>query len=155
VLNLISAQTGEFTIEVSNDTVLEGNYIIVKYNIKNVEGKFEAPDFDGFEIIGGPMSNSMFSMVNGKTTRESSYTYYLKPIKKGRLTIPEARLLIGDESLFTDSISIVTIENPEGIIIRPERKDDNSSIFIDHNDDKIIMEKQQEEKRKKFNIRKL
>ena len=43
------AQKSEFRIEVSNDTVLEGNYIIVKYTIKNIEGNFVAPDFKDFD----------------------------------------------------------------------------------------------------------
>ncbi|MGE5356220.1 MAG: BatD family protein [Deltaproteobacteria bacterium] len=157
ILNIISAQKGDFTMEVSNDTVLEGNYFILKYRIMNVEGKFEAPDFSDFQIVGGPMSNSMFSMVNGKTSRESSYTYLLKPIGKGTLTIPKARLIIGDESLYTGEIKIVSKENPEGIKIKPELKDEKNPIFIDHDimNDEMRKRDKNEEIRKKFNIRKL
>ena len=44
---------------------------------------FEAPSFEGFEVLAGPLTStsSNFQMINGKTTqsRSSIYTYMLRP----------------------------------------------------------------------------
>lgn len=153
----IFAQEASFTMEVSNDTVLIGNYLIVNYKISNIKGDFEAPDFSDFEIAGGPMSNSMYSMVNGKTTHESSYTYYLKPIKTGISILEKARLNIGDQVLYTEKTEILTLENPEGIIEKPKLKDSENDFFF--NSEESFYEspkvKKEEEMKKKLNIRKL
>ena len=154
---MIFAQEASFTMEVSNDTVLSGNYFIVKYKISNIEGEFTAPDFSDFELTGGPMSNSMFTMVNGKTSRESSYTYYLRPIKNGKSTIGKAKLIIGDEILYTDEIDIMILDNPENIRVQPRLKDDGSTFFIDSGNSmfEAVPEDKEAQKRKKLNIRKL
>jgi hypothetical protein len=153
----IFAQEAAFKMEVSNDTVLMGNYFIVKYKISNIKGNFEAPDFSDFEIVGGPMSNSMYSMVNGKTTHESSYTYYLKPLKTGVSRLEKARLNIGDQVLYTESTNIIALENPEKIIENPKLEDSENDFFF--NSEESIYDsskvKKEDEKKKKLNIRKL
>ncbi len=153
----IFAQEASFTMEVSNDTVLIGNYFIVKYKILNLKGEFEAPDFSGFEIAGGPMSNSMFSMVNGKTTQELSYTYYLRPLKTGISILEKAKLNIGDQTIYTEKTDIITLDNPENIKEKPVLKESENEFFFNSEESiyDSFPEKKETEKKKKLNIRKL
>lgn len=153
----ITAQEASFTLEVSNDTVLSGNYFIVKYKISNIKGEYIAPEFSEFEIVGGPMSNSMFSMVNGKTTQESSYTYYLRPIKTGISTLEKAKLIIGEQILYTEETDILTLENPENIIEKPVLKESENEFFFNSEESlyNSFPEKVESDKKKKLNIRKL
>lgn len=151
------AQEASFTFEVSNDTVLIGNYFIVKYKISNIEGEFEAPEFSDFELLAGPMSNSMYSMINGNTKTEIAYTYYLKPIKTGMSRIEKAKLNLGSETLFTDETAIMTLENPDNIKVKPQLHDEDKGFFIDSGNSLFedIPQKKEEDRRKKLNIRKL
>jgi hypothetical protein len=115
----VSAQSAFFTVEVSTDTLLIGNLLEVRYSIENAQGDFESPDFEGFDIVSGPNISSRFSMINGKSSQQSSYTYYLSPISAGLVEISPARITGEDLSMETASVQIVVMENPEGAIQRP------------------------------------
>jgi len=158
--NYSFSQTQSFKAIVSNDTVLLGNFIIVKFSIKNTKGDFKAPQFNDFDIISGPNSSSMFTMVNGSTTRESSYTYYLLPKMEGELFINPAYLSINDKSLETSIKKIVVLPNPEGKTIEPRHSQQNMLEFTLPQYDYDIPSKEEQEpkvliKKKKFKTRKL
>jgi len=162
LLSLSSAfsQKQSFTLEVSSDTVLMDNYIIAKFSIINTDGDFEAPEFRDWDIVSGPNTSSMFSMVNGKTTKQSSYTYYLKPKKEGELLIEPAYLLSDTDTLETMPHSILSLPNPDGKIIEPKVQSNNNMFrfsFPNENgdilpDNKIRIKK---ENKKKLKTRKL
>ena len=52
---------------------------------------FKPPAFKDFKLVGGPMTSTNFSSVNGKMTFEQSYTYTLQPLRQGVLTIGVAQ----------------------------------------------------------------
>lgn len=115
-----------FSVEVNKTEVLLGNYIEVSFTLKNANGnQFEAPRFEGFDIVGGPNQSSSFSMMNGVTTQSVSYTYYLKPKEVGNYFVPPAFIEADGKTLETQPIEIFVLENPEGIIEKPKRR--NSS----------------------------
>ena len=70
-----------------------GDRIRISYvvNTNDVED-FQVKDFPGFRVLYGPStsSQSSFSMVNGKTTHNSSitFTYMVQPTEEGVLEIP-------------------------------------------------------------------
>ena len=53
-LHTLSGQDVVFKVEVSADTLYFGNYLGIKYTIENTQGDFQAPDFEGFLVAGGP-----------------------------------------------------------------------------------------------------
>jgi len=113
----------QFSVMVSNAEVLLGNYIEVTFTLKNSSGsQFEAPRFEGFDIVGGPNQSSSFSMMNGVTTQSIAYTYYLKPTKIGNLYVEPAFIDADGTTLETQPIEIMVLENPDGIIEKPQRK---------------------------------
>lgn len=151
------AQDHSFTMEISNDTVPEGNHLIVRYKLTNIEGEFSPPEFTDFQLVGGPMYQSMISVVNGKKMQEYSYTYYLRPLKTGKLKLGKARVKTGDEEIYTNESYIICIENPDNIVLTPRLKDQDDRFSFGF-DDPIYRkprEKEEDEKRKKLNIRKL
>ncbi len=116
-IHLIIAQDVSFSVEVSTDSLLMGNMIEVKFALKNAHGTaIQTPDFEGFQIVGGPNQSSSFSMINGTTTQEISYTYYLKPIEEGTFYILPASIEVEGEFLETTPIEIIVYPNPDGII---------------------------------------
>lgn len=110
------SQEKSFTTEVSTDTLYWGNYLGLKYTIKNLSGDFQAPDLQNFQIVSGPNVSNQFSMINGDVTQSSSYEYVLKPINEGASTIGSASLLQNDQVLSTDPIEIIVVANPNDII---------------------------------------
>jgi hypothetical protein len=125
------AQPPKFTVSVSSDTVLIGNYFELKFTIENasVHG-FEAPDLHEFDLIGGPNTSSSMSIVNGEVSQSASFTYYLQPKDIGVYTIKPAYLTTGETALETPPIEILVIPNPEGIIQRPHAPDKHIEPFI-------------------------
>jgi len=115
----LSGQEAVFDAVISNDTVLAGNVFIVRYDIVNMEGDFQPPDFSDFNIVSGPAVSSVFSMVNGVSKREISYTYYLRAEDEGDFEIPPALIFISGDTLQTKPLHITVLSNPEGEIVEP------------------------------------
>ena len=85
---IVSAQV---TVQLQAPNQAEvGDKIRISYvvNTNDVED-FQVKDFPGFRVLYGPStsSQSSFSMVNGKTTRNSSitFTYTVQPTEEGVL----------------------------------------------------------------------
>ena len=115
IQNALLGQDINLKIEVSSDSVLMGNYIEVRFTIENGGGDFEAPLFDGFDILSGPNTSSSFSMINGKVSQEASYTYIIKPVREGQLYIEPAYFTSGEMVLETEPLGIMVHPNPAGI----------------------------------------
>ncbi|MBK7008349.1 MAG: BatD family protein [Saprospiraceae bacterium] len=115
----MTAQVSSFSVEVDRDSVLFGNTIKVTYVLKNVDGKFEAPAFSDFSLISGPNTSSSMYSINGNTTKTTTYTYFIKPLKEGQCFIEEAYLIHRtdeEKNMTADAIKIKVMPNPEGII---------------------------------------
>jgi len=120
-------QSPRFTVNVSTDSVLWGNYFKVTFSIENAPGvQFEAPDFPDFYIVSGPNMSSSFSLINGVSTQSISYTYFLEPKAIGVFYIQPASIESGGEVLETLPIQIKVAPNPDNIKQEPER---NTSRF--------------------------
>ncbi|HEB61850.1 MAG TPA: hypothetical protein ENI82_01750 [Bacteroidetes bacterium] len=158
--SMIFAQQGEFKVEVSNDTVLAGNYMIIEFDIINTNGDFIAPDFNDFDIVSGPNTSSVFSMINGQTTQKSSYTYYLEPKHEGELYIEPAYLYMEGDTLETGPIKIMVLPNPDGKKIEPKMNDNQFEFSFPEYDDHPFYRKkrsipEKKSKKKKIKTRKL
>ena len=109
------AQDIKLKVEVSTDSILLGNYLEVRFTIKNAGGDFNAPEFESFEVLSGPNTSSSFSMVNGNVSQQASYTYVIRPVKEGVIYIEPASFETGDKVLETDPVMIIVHPNPAGI----------------------------------------
>jgi len=107
----------KFTVEVSTDSILMGNYFEVKFILENANGQnFEVPDFsENFNVLSGPNFSSSFSMVNGGMTQSQTITYYLEPRDIGSFYILPASVKAGGEVLETVPLEVLVVPNPDGI----------------------------------------
>ena len=69
----------------------------------NAEGRnFQAPTFEGFNVVGGPFTStsSSIQMVNGSISRttRNSYTYALQAFQEGTFRIGSASLTVNGEN---------------------------------------------------------
>lgn len=123
-----------FTAEVSLDSVLLGNRLELTFKLENTQnGEIVPPDFEGFNLLGGPNYSSMMSMVNGTVTQSKSYTYILEPKDIGNYFIPPVSVTVDDKVLETAPIEIIVLPNPDGIIQQPQQRErEMNSWFFDY-----------------------
>ena len=75
--------------------------------VMNFDGdNFVQPNFEGFRIIAGPSQQVSQSWINGKTSFEKSYSYFLLPSQKGILTIKQAVIEFNGQIYKTQPIKI-------------------------------------------------
>ena len=73
----------------------------------NVDGdNFNQPSFDGFRVIAGPSQQVSQSWINGKSSFEKIYSYFLVPNQKGTLIIKQAAIEYNGQIYKTSPIKI-------------------------------------------------
>jgi len=71
----------------------------------------ELPDFDGARVISSnPSRSTSISIVNGRTTRTTSYTYTFIATNRGEYTVPSFNVMIDGQNYRTDSIRFEVVE---------------------------------------------
>jgi len=115
----------KFSVEVSSDSVLLGNYFIVKFTLENASSNdFQAPDFSDFRVVSGPNFSSSMTVINGNMTQKASHTFYLEPKDIGNYFIQSASVETEAGTLETIPLEILVVPNPEGIIQKPEMQEE-------------------------------
>jgi hypothetical protein len=97
------------------EVVSTGQQFAVSWTINASGGDFTEPSFNGFYKLMGPQTSysSSTQIINGKITRETSYTYvyYLQAMTPGKYVIPPAVYRIRNKSYFSDSLRIEVTGN--------------------------------------------
>jgi hypothetical protein len=121
-VGMLSAQeNAKFSVSISTDSILLGNYFVVTFTLENAEGnEFAPPVFKEFNVISGPNTSSSFSMMNGEVNQSVSYSYYLEPKDIGSYFIEAASIQIEDKVLETDVVEVNVFPNPDGIKQDPQ-----------------------------------
>lgn len=112
--NIVIGQNKSITVETDSDFISIDETIKVSFIVENIQGAFEAPKFLDFYLINGPFTSSSFQSINGEISSKSSYSYILKPSKKGELYIDEAYLKMQDTTLVTIPLKIIVSEANAG-----------------------------------------
>jgi len=129
--NALAQDEVNFSVTASSDTILLGNYIEVSFSLENASPRnFEAPNFKGFDIVSGPNQSSSFSMMNGVTKQSMTYSYYVKPKEVGIFFIEPSFIEADEENLSTQPIEIIVLDNPDGIIQKPQRRQSPQMDFF-------------------------
>lgn len=81
-----------FVSEVSRNSIGINERIEVRFTMNQDGDNFNPPNFNNFRVVGGPMQSVSQSWINGKTSFNKSYSYYLIPEKKGDLEIGSATI---------------------------------------------------------------
>lgn len=97
--------------------------------VMNIDGdNFNEPSFEGFRVIAGPSQQVSQSWVNGKSSFEKIYSYYLIPEHKGNLFIKPATIEYNGQ-IYKTSLVRVNVQNA----IEPPKDPNDNSITIDDN----------------------
>ncbi|WP_269224264.1 BatD family protein [Flavobacterium sp. IMCC34518] len=96
----------QFEARVSKTTLGLNERLRIDF-VMNIDGdNFVQPSFEGFRIIAGPSQQVSQSWINGKTSFEKSYSYYLLPNQKGNLVIKQAMIEYNGQIYKTQPIKI-------------------------------------------------
>jgi hypothetical protein len=106
VCSTLSAQI-QFEARVSKTTLGLNERLRIDF-MMNVDGdNFVQPSFDGFRIIAGPSQQVSQSWVNGRSSFEKAYSYFLTPNQKGIFTIKSAAIEYNGQIYKTAPIKII------------------------------------------------
>lgn len=122
----------QFSVNVSTDSVLLGNYFTVTFSLANGEGEdLVFPEFVDFQVVGGPSYSSRINIVNGRMNQTLSYTFYLEPRDVGEYWVGPASVAVNGTYLETEPVLVQVAPNPEGIIQQPQRQAPSIQPFED------------------------
>ncbi|PXY44657.1 BatD family protein [Flavobacterium hydrophilum] len=97
----------QFEARVSKNTLGVNERLRIDF-IMNVDGdNFEQPTFEGFRIVAGPSQQISQSWVNGRSSFQKIYSYYLLPNQKGTLIIKQAAIEYNGQVYKTSPIKII------------------------------------------------
>jgi len=95
--------------------VKAGEQFSVSWTINSGGGEFSEPAFAGFYKLMGPQTSysSNTQIINGKISRETSYTYvyYIQALKEGKFVIPPAAIKVKNKTYYSDSLRIEVVGN--------------------------------------------
>jgi hypothetical protein len=96
----------QFEAKVSKATLGLNERLRIDF-VMNIDGdNFSEPSFDGFKVIAGPSQQVSQSWVNGRSSFEKIYSYYLLPNQKGALVIKQATIEYNGQLYKTSPIKI-------------------------------------------------
>lgn len=118
----------QFEAKVTKNTLGLNERLRIDFSMNADGDNFTPPSFDGFRVVGGPSQSVSQSWINGKSSFNKSYTYFLLPLQKGTITIKQATVDINGQIFKTNPIKI-TVTNA---IEQP--RDPNDAPQISSND---------------------
>lgn len=117
-----AAAQNSFTVDapavVSTDEIFQ-----VVFTATYESGKisdFTPPSLEGFEVLAGPVQSTStnYQNINGQssTTHTRSYTYTVRVVQEGKVTVPSASIKIGKDTYTTDPKTVEAVKGqvPDG-----------------------------------------
>ena len=97
----------EFVAFVDRKQVSVGETFQVSFRLSNVQGKTpQFPDFDGFNVRGGPGLSQSTTIVNGQVSQSVTYSFYLQAVTAGSFTIEAASVEAGGQTYRSEPIAV-------------------------------------------------
>ena len=96
----------QFEAKVSKSSLGLNERLRIDFSMNDDGDNFTPPNFEGFRIIAGPSQQVSQSWINGRSSFNKSYSYFLLPTQKGTLTIKQATVEINGQIYKTNPIKI-------------------------------------------------
>ena len=111
----LAAAAQTFTTTVSHTKIGKKEFVELSYDV--TDGNLEnlsVPVFKDWQVASGPNNSSYTSNVNGTVTRRTSTSYYLQPLKTGKLVIDGAKAVINGKAFTSNSVKVEVVEKNVG-----------------------------------------
>lgn len=102
---LATAQV-QFDAKVSKNRLGINERLRVDFEMNQDGDNFHPPSFNGFRVVGGPNQSISNSWINGKRSFSKTYSYFLAPQQRGKLTIGQATIEIAGETYKTLPVEV-------------------------------------------------
>ena len=110
LVSIASLQIGEaqvtFQAKVSKKKLGINERLRVDFEMNKDGDNFTQPGFSGFRVVGGPNQSISNSWVNGKVSYSKTFSYFLEPTRKGKLTIGQASIEIDGKTYKTIPVNV-------------------------------------------------
>ena len=108
------AQTSELVASVSKNKLGLNQRVRIQFTVnKQGADDFTPPNFKNFQIVSGPSQSISQSWINGKQSFSQSYTYIIKPLKKGEFLIPAASIKLNEKRIKSKPIKVIVLDPVE------------------------------------------
>lgn len=107
--SLLAFAQGPINFSVSTDArqVILGQQFEVYFTLTNANGSdFTPPNFRYFDVISGPNRSISTSNINGRWSKELTYTFILQPKTTGQFPVKSASIKADGKTLKTTSLTI-------------------------------------------------
>jgi len=123
-----------FEAKVSKKRLGLNERLRVDFEMNENGDNFIPPLFTGFQVVSGPQQAVSRSWVNGVRSFSKTYTYFLTPKLKGKITLDQAQITINGEVYKTTPITIEVTEAVE------KPNDPNNIDYITDENIKLVAE---------------
>ena len=117
----------QFEAKVSKNSLGLNERLRIDFEMNADGDNFSPPSFDGFRIVGGPSQQVSQSWINGRSSFNKSYSYFLLPTQKGTLVIKQAAVEINGQIYKTNPIKI----NVSAAVEQPRDPNDEPQVSTD------------------------
>ena len=117
----------QFEAKVSKNTLGLNERLRIDFTMNDDGDNFTPPSFEGFRIVGGPSQQVSQSWINGRSSFNKSYSYFLLPTQKGTLIIKQAAVEINGQIYKTNPIKI----NVTAAVEQPRDPNDAPQVSVD------------------------
>jgi len=105
----------QFEAKVSKQTLGLNERLRIDFTMNDDGDNFTPPNFEGFKVVAGPSQQVRQSWINGRSSFNKTYSYFLLPMQKGTLVIRQASIDIRGQIYKTSPIKITVtaaVEQP-------------------------------------------
>ena len=112
----------EFEAKVSKTSLALNEKLRIDFSINGDGDNFEPPSFEGFRVYAGPYQSVNIDYINGRGSYNKSYSFFLIPTKRGKITIKPATIDVNGKIYNTNPVTVTVTEAVE----HPRDPNDNS-----------------------------
>ncbi len=123
-----------FETKVSKKRLGLNERLRVDFEMNENGDNFNPPSFTNFQVVSGPQQSVSRSWINGVRSFSKTYTYFLTPLTKGKVTLGQAEITIEGEVYKTLPVEIEVTEAVE------QPNDPNNIDYITDENIRLVAE---------------
>jgi len=128
---LLVAQVS-FTASVNKNKVGLNERFTLTFTLNDSGDRFTAPNLSDFSVLSGPATSSSTTIINGKMSKENSYTYYLRAKKMGVFTIGPASITVDRKQYRSQIISVQVLQSsPKNTSAASPEEKAKKNVFLE------------------------
>jgi hypothetical protein len=112
----------QFEAKVNKQSLALNEKLRIDFTVNGDGDDFVPPSFEGFRVFAGPYQSVKIDYVNGRGTFNKAYSFFLIPLKRGKITIKPATIDVNGK-IYKSAPVTISITEP---VDHPRDPNDNS-----------------------------